>query len=49
MGDKLTVVKKGQVIKEILEVGDGLGKPGRPYIVTVTYVGYFKDKVEFVR
>ena len=49
VGDKLTVIKKGQCIKEILEVGEGLGKPGRPYLVTVTYVGSFHDKEVFDR
>ena len=33
----------------LLKVGEGLGKPGRPYIVTITYVGYFADKEEFER
>jgi FKBP-type peptidyl-prolyl cis-trans isomerase len=28
-------------------VGEGLGKPGRPYEVTVSYKGYFSDKVVF--
>ena len=28
-------------MKEILECGENLGKPGRPYIVTVSVKGYF--------
>jgi len=40
VGDKLTVIHKRQVVKEILEVGENLGKPGRPYIVTVQMKGY---------
>ena len=46
IGDKLTIIKKLQVTKEILETGDGLGKPGRPYIVNISYKGYFKEKDE---
>ena len=41
IGDKLTVVHKRQVVKEILEIGENLGKPGRPFIVTVELLGYF--------
>ena len=41
VGDKLTVIQKRQVVKEILEVGQNLGKPGRPFIVTVELQGYF--------
>ena len=47
VGDKITVIQKRQVIKEILEVGQNLGKPGRPFIVTITLEGYLakpKDK-----
>lgn len=40
MGDKITIIRKRQVIKEILEVGENLGKPGRPFIVTITLEGY---------
>lgn len=40
-GDKLTIIQKRQVVKEILEIGENLGKPGRPFIVTVTLKGYF--------
>jgi hypothetical protein len=29
------------VVKEILEIGENLGKPGRPFIVTITLQGYF--------
>jgi hypothetical protein len=43
----LTIVKKAQVIKTILEVGEsGLGKPGKPYIVKVNLLGYFAPKEE---
>ena len=35
VGDTLTVIHKRQVVKQILEVGENLGKPGRPFIVTV--------------
>ena len=41
VGDKLTVIHKRQVVKEILEVGENLGKPGRPFVVTVALQGYF--------
>eukprot|EP00352_Strombidinopsis_acuminata_P005433 CAMPEP_0176358296 /NCGR_PEP_ID=MMETSP0126-20121128/15446_1 /TAXON_ID=141414 ORGANISM="Strombidinopsis acuminatum, Strain SPMC142" /NCGR_SAMPLE_ID=MMETSP0126 /ASSEMBLY_ACC=CAM_ASM_000229 /LENGTH=148 /DNA_ID=CAMNT_0017712391 /DNA_START=34 /DNA_END=480 /DNA_ORIENTATION=+ len=45
VGDILTIVKKKQVVKRILEVGADLGKPGRPFVVTVSYKGYFaKEK-----
>ena len=44
IGDLLTVIKKGQVTKTILEVGEGLGKPGRPYEVTVSLKGYFVER-----
>ena len=39
-GDKLTIIQKRQVIKEILECGSELGKPGRPFVVTITLEGY---------
>ena len=29
------------MVKQILEVGENLGKPGRPFIVTVQMTGYF--------
>ncbi len=33
-----------------MQVGEGLGKPGRPYKVFVTYIGYFHLKKEiFIR
>ena len=42
VGDKLTIIKKAQVVKTILEVGEQFtGKPGRPYIVKVNLIGYF--------
>ena len=41
VGDKLTVIHKRQVVKEILETGENLGKPGRPFIVTIQLKGYF--------
>lgn len=41
VGDKLTVIQKRQVVKEILEIGENLGKPGRPFIVTIQMQGYF--------
>ena len=45
VGDTLSIVKKRQVVKKILEVGKDLGKPGRPFVVTVSYIGYFaKEK-----
>lgn len=47
VGDRITVVKRGGAIKEILETGEGLGKPGRPYIVKVIYKAYFSDKEVF--
>ena len=40
VGDKLTIIHKRQVVKEILEKGSNLGKPGRPFIVTVQIYGY---------
>ncbi|TNV85630.1 hypothetical protein FGO68_gene3643 [Halteria grandinella] len=43
VGDMITVVKKGQVTKEILETGQGLGKPGRPYEVLIDYTAKFSD------
>ena len=47
VGDKLTVIPKGQCTKTILEVGEsGTGKPGRPYIVQVNILGYFAIKTE---
>jgi hypothetical protein len=49
VGDKLTIIKKAQVVKTILEVGEGgLGKPGKPYIVKVSLLGYFAPKEEGV-
>lgn len=45
VGDKLTVVKRQQVTKTILVPGDNsLGKPGKPYIVKVSLLGYFAPK-----
>jgi len=42
VGDKLTIIKKEQVVKTIMEVGQREGgKPGRPYIVKVNLIGYF--------
>ena len=42
VGDRLTVIKKGQCIKTIMEVGQNYtGKPGRPFIVFVNLLGYF--------
>ena len=42
VGDKLTIIKRQQVTKTILEVGaNDVGKPGKPYIVTVSLLGYF--------
>ena len=43
VGDKLTIVHKRQVVKEIIEIGENLGKPGRPFIVTVQMMGYFAE------
>lgn len=41
-GDKLTIVKRQQVTKTIIEAGSQTGgKPGRPYIVKVSLLGYF--------
>ena len=40
-GDKVTIITKRQVVKEIMQVGKDLGKPGRPFICTVSVVGYF--------
>ena len=37
----MTIIQKRQVVKEILETGQNLGKPGRPFIVTVQVQGYF--------
>lgn len=41
VGDNLTIIQKRQVTKTILSTGEGLGKPGRPYIVKVEIEGYF--------
>jgi hypothetical protein len=42
VGDKLTIIKKMQVTKTIIETGNSLtGKPGRPFIVKVSLLGYF--------
>jgi FKBP-type peptidyl-prolyl cis-trans isomerase len=41
VGDVMTVVQKRQVTKRILKVGEDLGKPGRPYVVSVTITGFF--------
>lgn len=42
IGDKLTVVKRQQVTKTIVNPGDNSsGKPGKPYIVQVNLMGYF--------
>lgn len=44
VGDKLTIIKRQQVTKTILEVGQNhVGKPGKPYIVTVSLLGYFAE------
>jgi hypothetical protein len=40
-GDQLTVIPKRQVTKRIIEPGQNLGKPGKPYIVSITIKGYF--------
>lgn len=41
VGDELTIIKKRQVVKKILETGEqNTGKPGKPYIVKVSFVGY---------
>lgn len=40
-GDKVTIITKRQVVKEIMRVGADLGKPGRPFICTVSVLGYF--------
>jgi len=42
-----TIVKK-QVWKEILEVGEGLSKPGKPYIVTVELKGWLEGGEVFL-
>ena len=49
VGDKLTIIKKLQVTKEIMETGADLGKPGRPYIVKISYRAYFAGGEEFDR
>ena len=41
-GDLKVIVKK-TVYKEIVQVGDGLDKPGRPYIVEVKAKGWVSD------
>ena len=49
VGDKISIIKKQQVVKTILEVGErNSGKPGRPYIVQVYLLGYFarSEKIE---
>ena len=46
IGDELTIIKKRQVVKEILEVGESLGKPGKPYVVTVSIEGFFAAKTD---
>jgi len=35
------------VIKEILEVGEGVKRPKQNYLVTFTYKAYFFDHTEF--
>ena len=34
-------------MKEILEVGENIGKPGKPYLVTVSIEGYFAKPREY--
>ena len=49
VGDKLTIIKRQQVTKKILKVGENtVGKPGKPYIVTVSLLGYFAKTREEV-
>jgi hypothetical protein len=44
-GDELTIIKKRQVVKTIMEVGESnTGKPGKPYVVTVSYKGYLAKR-----
>ena len=45
IGDKISIVKKQQVVKSILQVGErNMGKPGRPFIVKLYLLGYFDFK-----
>ena len=44
IGDTITVIKKRQVTKRILQPGQNLGKPGRPYTVIVSLRAYFALK-----
>ena len=48
VGDRLVIIKRQQVTKTILEVGEknNIGKPGKPYIVTVSLLGYFAENKE---
>jgi hypothetical protein len=47
VGDKLTIIKKQQVTKTILVPGSNQGgKPGKPYIVKVSLVGFFAPEEE---
>ena len=42
VGDKLSVVKRQQVTKTIIIPGTSVtGKPGKPYIVSISLLGYF--------
>lgn len=42
IGDVMNVVKK-QVTKEIMTVGEGMEKPGKPYIVRCLVKAYFEE------
>lgn len=43
-GDLVTVIPKRQVTKRIIEPGQHLGKPGKPFVVRVIVKGYFAKR-----
>lgn len=42
-GDNLTIIQPRKVTKTIIETGEGLGKPGRPFIVLIEIEGFFAE------
>ena len=40
------IVKKKQVTKRIVEPGQNLGKPGKPFVVKVAIRGYFAAQAD---
>ena len=47
-GDNLTIIANRKVTKTIISTGEGLGKPGRPFIVLVDIEGFFAKPEETV-